>query len=97
MRRCPGRNILAVHRSAVAEQIEQHNAGETDAVLGRALDLGLILVVDLAGEQLLIAFELLDAMLQLCRGGAVGGRLLVNRAGAALQGSVGVRRLQFLP
>ena len=74
----PGRHILIVDRAAVAEQIEEHDAGKTNAVFRGALDFGLVLSVDLAGKQLLIAFQLIDALLQLSGVRSVSWRLLVD-------------------
>ena len=61
-------NIHVVDRTLVAEQVEQHDARKSHAILRRALHLGLVLLVDLAGEHLLLVLEVAHARVDLAQG-----------------------------
>ena len=52
-----GGHIPVVHRTVIAERAEQRNSGEAHAIFRRALDLGLVWVVNFAGEPLLLFLE----------------------------------------
>ena len=51
------REVLIVDRAARAKNVEQRDPGKPYAVFGAALDLGLILVQNLAAQKLLVLFE----------------------------------------
>jgi hypothetical protein len=89
----PGGYVLVVHRTAVAKEIEQNDARQPNPVLGSAFDFGLILVVDLSGEQLLVFLNVVQPLRQLGGGGTTVGRgLLIDSC--VLGGAV--PRFQFL-
>ena len=90
----PCGDVRVIRIAAVAEQVEEHDAGKAHPVFRGALQLGLILFVHLVGEQLLVFGHLVHAMLQLgrarrrnCRRGFVGRRLSAGcRAACAALG-----------
>src|ERR1022692_1852124 len=98
----PRGDVLIVRIAAIAEQVEEHDARKAHPVFGSALQLGLILLVHLVGEQLLVFGKLIHAMLQLgsarrrnCRRGFVERRLSAGyRAG--YRAACAVLRFEFL-
>ena len=60
----PGGKVLVVHGSAVAEQIQQHDARKPHPVFRCGLDFRLVLVVHLAAQQLGGLFQRGDAFFQ---------------------------------
>src|SRR5208337_551062 len=64
----PGGHVLIVRIAAIAEQVEEDDSRKAHSIFRSTLQLRLVLLIDLAGEQLLVFLKMLCPLLQL--GGA---------------------------
>src|SRR5262249_10713085 len=67
--------IQVVYRPSAAERVQEHDSGKAHTVSGGAFNLGLILLIDLRGQEFLVFGEFFQKILIL--GG--GGRRSLNR------------------